>query len=100
MHAQNRVVPRALAGDDTPGFKVTAEEPESKFLRMQIAVERWCFFKIDCPVHCSEKRECPGLIESWDALGTALPRKLLNHRLRSDPHWGNGSCVPVAERLG
>jgi hypothetical protein len=33
-------------------------------------------------------------LESWDALETALPR-----RLRPDPHWGNGSCVQMAALL-
>jgi len=37
------------------------------------------------------KNESPGLIESWDARRTALPRKLLTTSLRSDLRRGNGS---------
>jgi hypothetical protein len=43
-----------------------------------------------------KKRKRPGLhLESWDALETVLPRKLLDHRLVSFAVVRNGSKVPL-----
>jgi len=50
MHAQNRIVPRASAGDNTPEFKInTAEKPESE-LWVYKAVGRGRSFQIDSSV--------------------------------------------------
>src|ERR1035441_3087648 len=44
------------------------------------------------------KRKRPRLrLESWDALETVLPRKLLNSNLGSVPNFVNSSCVPRSE---
>ena len=43
MHAQSRIVPRASAGDNTPGFEFnTAEESESELFK--------CLLEADLPL--------------------------------------------------
>src|ERR1019366_9930184 len=47
------------------------------------------------------KRKRPRLrLESWDALETVLPRKLLNSNLGSAPKFENSPCVPRGGTAG